>query len=439
MSQGQESSSTRQDEKNLLSALIGAYQQASVIKINTGDILGLVEALNSSDWGISTTANVQLHQLASELHSTIVHDKSFSGERKLGIYTDSGICPFYPDHVGIPLILRTFKGNSPEEAIKWLRKVLATDSATGKTIHALWGVQVNEPVSLTTDVQLVPIDNVPDSYNKQWITGHNYFQLNSPIGNSLNFTPPKSALVLPRQIDPFIFRPEQSPIFTNDEYSRHNDLLQEITLVLTVVGPRVVMTAAKWFTYDDPDFEEASIMSRARSWPALEILPIRPLDYPALEADDAKEVVQKYLLLHGTTRGRVRVALQRLNQALRRHGIGDQAVELATAFEALLGDNDKTEMTHKIKVRCVRLIGGSNDIREANAGVISEAYSIRSKLLHTGNVDHRKSKMIRGEKMEASMIIDHAIRICSDLIKVIIRQGAIPKWTDFDILEQTDI
>lgn len=94
-------------------------------------------------------------------------------------------------------------------------------------------------------------------------------------------------------------------------------------------------------------------------------------------------------------------------------------------------------MTHKIKVRSVRLVGGADEVRTKNAAVINKAYSIRSKLVHTGHVDSAGFETVCGQRMSVSDIIDHTVTMCVDLIKIIIRRGSIPNWSIFDINEQT--
>ncbi|MGH8604334.1 MAG: hypothetical protein ACREXR_16620 [Gammaproteobacteria bacterium] len=272
---------------------------------------------------------------------------------------------------------------------------------------------------------------------KQWITGHSYFRDRGPIMAMFNFEQPKSALMAARRIEPFTYDPDAEPDLTHDEFSQTHELSLDITLALTVVGPRVPISAAQWFTFDDPDLDQASILSGTRRGQLLEILPKQPGDYPILDPAEAQQIVQAYLALQGDTRRKVRVALKRLNQAQRLHSVGDRALELSTAFETLLGDDATTEMTHKIKVRSVRLVGGTDDVRTKNAAVINKAYSIRSKLVHTGHVDSAGFETVFDQQMNVSDIIDHAVTMCVDLIKIIIRRGSIPNWSIFDITEQT--
>lgn len=421
---------------SLLEELVAAYQQLSAMKITTGE-LSLLEALDSPNSEISVKVASQIHDWGKKLQMLLVKDDRFPSNSVRIVRGDGGGSGFYPNFVGVSLVRIALQTGSPEAAIAWLQKVLATTTATGKTIHALWGVPVDREIQLTPHVKIVPINELPDSFQKKRITGDSCFFNNSLVMPRLDYEQPQSALMVDRKIEPFIYDPAVEQNFNNDEYLQTNELLLDVTLALTVVGPRVPISAAQWFTFDDPDLEKAGISSGVRRSQMLEILPNQSSDYPVLDPVEASQIVQAYLALHIETRDKVRVALQRLNQAQRRHNIGDRAVELSIAFETLLGDNANTEMTHKIKVRSARLIGGTDDVRKKNAAIINKAYDIRSNLVHKGRVDAAKVENVCSQKMSAAEIIDHAITMCADLTKIIIRRGSIPDWACFDIAEQT--
>jgi hypothetical protein len=238
-----------------------------------------------------------------------------------------------------------------------------------------------------------------------------------------------------QRIEPFLCTPDDKPELPNAQLMATYELHSEIILALTLVGPRVPLQAAHWFTFDDPDLELA-ILGAARRHQHIEILPSGHGVYPPLDLTEARDVVGGYLALQGSTRNQVRVALKRLNQAQRRHNLGDRAVELSTAFETLMGDKATTEMTHKIRVRSVRLIGGEAAVRRKNASVVTETYKLRSLLVHTGQVNTAGTKAIQGQQMTPSEIIEHTTAMCVDLIKLIVHRGSIPDWSEFDIMEQ---
>lgn len=422
------------NEVDLLSALTAVYQQLRIIKLPTGD-MGLLEALNSQSIDPSSSAILQIRQASEGLKDILVKDSHFPGNSVRMIRADGGSSGFYPEFAVSHLVQKTLQTGSPETSIEWLQQILATTTATGKTIHALWGVPVDREIQLTPQVKIVPIEMLPESPQKKLISGGLYFPRSSLVMASLDYEQPKSALTVDRKIEPFVFDPNVGQNFNNDEFVQIHELLLDVTLVLTVVGPRVPISAAQWFTFDDPDLNQVSITSGARRSQSHEILP-NYCEYPSLDSVEASDIVQAYLALPAGTRNKVRVALKRLNQAQRRHNVGDRAVEISIALETLLGDNANTEMTHKIKVRSVRLLGGSNEFRQKNASIISKTYNIRSKLVHMGIADAASSETVCGQTMSASDIINHAITMCADLTKIIIRRGSIPDWKDFDITEQ---
>ena len=420
----------------LFDRLSNACSEASSTRVHIAfGELSLLDALASPYFEVSGAAMARLQELASPLTEAIVNDDSFPGERVLLMRVDGGSTGFYPNFVAPRLLRRALKTNSPQEAIDWLRKVLMVNSATGKTIRALWGVPIEKPVHLTPEVELVPTKQLPDSAQKRWLGQSVYFQMHSPISTAFAWTPPQSALVIGRSIEPLIFDAEVPPESPPDTYLQVYELLYDITRVLTLIGPRSPIMAAQWFNFDDPDIEEAALMSGSRSGQLLEVLPILVKPPILLDLAEAPKVVQAFLALSGTARNKIRVALDRLNQAQRRHGIGDRAMELCIAFEALVGDAATTEMTHKVKVRAVRLLGGASDERVKNSQTIKIAYDIRSKLVHTGHVEPGEQKIILGEKFAVSDILDKATTLCADLIKILIFRGSIPDWPHFDIAE----
>lgn len=421
------------DTSPLLEKLAFALAKARALRFSHRD-LSMLDALGSQYIEISAEASIQFHSLKDGLRDLIVRDARFFGENTMMINTNNGSFGFYPNFVSGSLIRRALLTDSPEEAINWLQRVLGTTSAAGTITNALWGAPVEQEIILFDGVKIVPIEALPDSPNKQWITDYSYMDSQLSLMSGLSFTPPQSALVVACKVEPFIVDPELESRLLHNDYLQTNELIKNITLVLTVVGPRTVISAAQWFTFDEPDLEQTRLFS-GRSTQMLEISPSRPNIEPTLNCAEAQEIVRAYLALQSSTQSKVCVALQRLNQSLCRHDVGDRAVELATALEALLGDNSTTEMTHKIKVRSVRLIGGSNEARIRNAAIINKTYSIRSALVHTGRVDASGTDTICGERLAVSYIVEQATHICAEVIKIIIRRGSVPDWSKFDIVE----
>lgn len=226
---------------------------------------------------------------------------------------ESGATGLYPHFVGQMLAKRVARSGDRAEGIAWLQKVLATKSAQGSSITALWGLPVKAAVELTPTVSLIPISDIPESPQKRWLADIPFASLDSGIPSAFHLEQPRSALISRVVIDPLIIPPDSTTGTASGEYTQRYELFQEIALALTAVGPRVCLPAAHWFTLDDPDIQEASIAGPGRSQSLIEMLPKIPKDYPALDPAEATAVVAGYLHLCRDAQNRVRLSLSRLN------------------------------------------------------------------------------------------------------------------------------
>lgn len=390
-----------------------------------------LDALRSEDRNVWWGAVTQLQEFTAGIKDAIVRDSRFLGEivrmMRSGLGGGSG---FYPNFVDQLLVRRAAQLGSADKAIQWLQKVLTTSDATGQLILTLWGVPVESEIQLTDDVKIVPVERLPESEQKQAVIDHAFGVGGRMPTSTLDFEAPKSALVIERRVAPLTYDSSATP--QHDDYISTHELLREIALVLTLVGPRVSLPGMLWFTFDDSDFNV---------WPSsmnslMEIVPAQFGNNANLDPEEAPEMVRAYLALPADTRQHVRVAIERISQAQRRRSVGDRAVELTTALEALVGDGANNEMTHKVKVRTARYVGGSRDERIINAAIINKTYAIRSKLVHTGRIDENATAAIAGSHFTVSQIVDRALSLCVQLTKKIIMRGEIPDWSLFDITEQ---
>ena len=409
--------------------LSAIYGQTRDLRIGAGQV-PFAEALTSKESSVQITAQIRLREMSKAIPELLQKDSRLPGSKVLMMRRPGGMSGFYPVFAADLIVRRTIENGKPTASIEWIQKLLSTSSAEGFSITALWGVPVTEQIQLTSDVTLVPIAALPESPQKRWITESGLDLSDGLIATILHFDNPTSALVIKKHIEPLFVEPDKSG--EEDDFIKTYELLSDIALALTAVGPRVSLQAAHWFNFEDPNLDDVGF-GNAKSRPLIEILPTKFTDFPPLDAIVAIEVVQQFLKTNGPTRNKLRVALERLNQAQRRRNPGDQAVELATAFETLVGDNATTEMTHKVKIRTTRLLGGVEDTRRRNAVLIGKTYDVRSSLVHTGHVDAAATETICGERKPVTHILEEATKLCAELIRIILQRGSIPEWPKFDV------
>lgn len=401
-------------------------QQASTYRFAP---MGLLDLLKIDPQNFHSQAPFVLHDMSSGLEELITSDPRFLGRTIKMVRTLNGAYGFYPSFLGPRLLQRTFDTGSASEAITWLEKVLSMQVADGKFITALWNVPVASEVQLTPDVRLVPFDSLPNSGQKTSIQ-NSQFQTGI-ISTPLVWQPPSSALVAPYQVAKFLCDQEEKPA-EDGEFSLLQESVADITLLLTLIGPRVAIQVAHWFNFDDPDLELA-LLGQSRGSQMMEILPKLTEQNPSvLDAEEAIEIIRRFNALTPSAKEKIKIATDRLRRALLRHQPADRAVEVSIALEILCGDAQTSEMTHKVKVRAVRLLGGNPSVRERNRTIVTKTYDVRSKLVHQGSHD-TKPISILGVSMEVDAVISEACHLCAELIKTVIRRGAFPDWLHFDI------
>jgi hypothetical protein len=393
--------------------------------------MSVVEALHCGDRRLARAAWSAVAEDLQPIEALLRSDPRFpKTDLYMGSLNGSGIVfPQQADQYIASRALRT----SPEEAVAWFLQILSTPSATGKYVCAIWGVDVASRIELDAEAAIVPLSDLPESSQKTILMAPPNFSSASAFIDMFTWRPPTSALVAIKVVDPLIFDINHGGAAGHSDYLRLHEKFSDIVLSLTAIGPRAPLAAMAWWNFDDPDIREADMQTDARFGAAIEIVPRPGPAYPPLNPTLTVEVANAFLRLTGEVQSRTRLALRRLGQALRRHDLGDKAIELAIALETLTADGDSNEVSHKVKIRATKILGGDGAARARNAKLIAETYNIRSKQMHTGAFDATKARTVAGVSLTPAEILDQAAKLCADLILATIHRGSIPAWATFDI------
>jgi len=423
----------------LLDALVTIIE---AVEQKHGHAEALLIAASISHPQLMFNALRELQELANPLMPLLTAHPDFPGTTQLMITTDTASFGFYPYMATHAMVQRVLRTRDPEGTIEWLKNILKTREAVSYAISILWNTPVESVIRLTDTVSVVPIEQLPESGHKRWLRDLPVNAMFSPFAPTL-FTQATAALITRIPPQPFL-----TPASTGGnldpvaerrfaESSLRNALFDDITLGLTLVGPRPAFRLTGWTTFDDPDLEEVS-RGGGRNILTEEVLPTTHAVYPALDEQLAPRIVQGFLALSGRTKDKIRIGLSRLNQALRRQQFGDRAVDLVTALEAVTSDGETNELAHKVTVRTVRLVGGSEDERRRNSTILKRTYDIRSKLLHTGTFPS-KSIRVGSKTLMPADIVNEATKLCAVTVIKLIERGSIPDWHHFDIAADTQV
>ncbi|WP_175753893.1 hypothetical protein [Burkholderia ambifaria] len=245
-----------EDKKNTdpLAARIGAATK-QVVETYYGPV-PMAAALHSGDIDIWANCAQTIFRLGEEIDALIAVDDRFPKNVRLQLRSFDGATQIYPWRTGEHLIRRTLDYSSPDEAIAWLLRVLAMQNATGRVIEALWGVPVAEETELAENLSILPVTALKDGPFKMLLLGHHQSVKDNVLMVPLGMDNPRSVLAvrldLSRIIAP-IDAADLAPAVSKDVSEAIEQQLQDITDLLTIVGPRVAVSAAITFEFDDED------------------------------------------------------------------------------------------------------------------------------------------------------------------------------------------
>lgn len=322
--------------------------------------------------------------------------------------SDNGSTGFGPRIVGEKLAKRIIDGGSIDGAIDWLERILATPHARGIGVLALWGVEVAAPCELAHGVTILPFEQLPNGRAKERMLRWDDRSFREP---------PSAALTTAAEIRP-LWTPSGQVRDPHDPFALKSKL-QDSCLALSIVGPCCPIPAAYWFEFDNREINDAALgtsysISRDNSY--WEVHPTR------LDVAKAKSTVEAFLDLGEPLRSKIRLALGRFNQALRRPPFGDRALDLAIAIESLLVDKG-SEINYKIALRAALLLGGNLEARLKTRDIVKALYGLRSDLVHNGLLPE-KARM-DGAKRHSVEVVDAASIVCAKVIEAVMLQGSV--------------
>lgn len=386
----------------------------------------------AAKWPPDVRGTLFIHNVAKPIEEALARDAPFDGGAGFLVQRDNGYSGFHAHEAAIAMARRVLRGETPEQALAWLERILATDQGTGIGVLSLWGIEVKSQVDLGRGVTLLPFSELPDSRTKEWLS-----QPRDPTAfpvflASMFASQPGAALVCRCTVQPFLHSTKlgEPPAQTNP--NRIQSLLDDARLALTLIGPSCPLNAGYWFQFDDPNLSEAAFYGGV-STSYQEVLPWGfGLTPPVLiEPAEAQAVATRFLDLPDPLRATLRLALSRLNQAVRRPPHGDRALDLSIALETLLVDGGG-ENTYKVGLRAALLVDAPLERRREVRATIGALYTLRSALVHDG-VLPAEVKVARGGKRPSPEVVKEATAICAMVLRAILDAGSVPDWYDYEL------
>ncbi len=160
--------------------------------------------------------------------------------------------------------------------------------------------------------------------------------------------------------------------------------MHDVLLCLGLIGPTAPFSFASWV--EPPEWAPVG----PSAWSVAEVQGRSDeKDWSEENSSLAAEVYGKFLVLEKREKDRFRLAMQRLNRAMRGRPLVDVAIDLGIALEVLYLPDNNNELMYRMQVRAARYMGSTFADRDQISGLIKDLYRFRSKAVHTGKLSEK--------------------------------------------------
>lgn len=328
-------------------------------------------------------------------------------------------------------LLYSTKTNGVDKTIHNLERYLDLDHTPALEVLALTGVEVELEVTLANGVYLVPFKSLQSSFVKNALApallkSETLVRAGLLPPWSLNrrrSSEPTAALLRDVRLSPKSQSPDEPPAFLH-----RTEVLFDACECLTLVSDCTPLPNAHWVEVLEW-VPCSSFVGSGWSDPIHDVINPAACKLSPEQGIEARAIHERFVGLQKSVRDKLRVPIQRLNQARRRQQLADKAIDLGIAFEALfLGDQSEREQLALVfRLRGAWYLGRDKDDRAKLVNTFRAVYSCRSMAVHTGKLGSDVEVSGRG-RVETTVFLGEADALCVQAISKVIGQGRFPDW-----------
>lgn len=304
-------------------------------------------------------------------------------------------------------------------------KFLACNAIPGQFIFAMNGISLNKSININKNTILAPYSEIPDSFQKAiympsstskdfWCQNIAYLEMmkgKENIHSKFNqegYLKPTIALIQ------FLELPKNQWLST-DDFNQIYEPLHDICRLLCFLGPSAASRQVAFWWQPEPWLHCWPNVGNGRSLANFDLINTKQID---LKIEDVPlsfiDLCNNFTLLNEKTKSKLRVPLDRINNAILRKNIIDQSIELGIAIESLLindGSSKTGELSYRIALRAAFLLGTNGDERKEIFELFKALYDYRSSSVHKGEIE---------KKIKAKEDLQKGILYTTDAIKKLI-------------------
>lgn len=264
-------------------------------------------------------------------------------------------------------------------AVDWYRKVWDTRVADIDVITEVHGLIVQEAITFSNGVRLIPYAQLGDSPQARILAAQS-----SPFTSTFNMLLPSAAVLSLKNV---LAETDGDHSLSHKYFLEKIEFIRRTITALTLADAHTPITGVSWIDFCDLDLNASGT---GYSWQGATYDGRQP-DYPVEITAEALAWVERFLALKGPIASKCSIALTRLNLARRRRTPGDKAIDGCIALEALLADGQPGDLTYKLKIRAARLLGKTYVQRQRISSIVGRFYSLRGKVVHGQSEGSSKS------------------------------------------------
>ena len=254
------------------------------------------------------------------------------------------------------------------------------------------GIQVEETVELENGVRIVPIENMPDSIDKE------KFLMRRMNNFGESYIPqPMTAVThiceIKKSFSQKESREREKRTIKNDPLMKSHELINKVIILLNAIDS--VSCISYWSTgYKNPETPMGMLGGSGGSTIIYDMLGHSSSKLNVSSANEINSILIAYDELPSANQARINRALFRLSQAKRRQQIEDKIIDLCMALEIiLLDDNTSSEqLSLTFRMRGSWLIGDNNEQRMLIYTELKNLYRYRSQVVHNGALPKKDFK-----------------------------------------------
>ncbi len=331
------------------------------------------------------------------------------------------------------LIMRSLEIGT-KGAVEELETYLSLPATPGYEILAISGIELEQPIKLSNGLTLIQFSDLPDSFIKElldppMLKPERAASMGIPPTYSMahKATVPKAALICKTEFSPKAYKPN-SRIAKFPAFPSRQQELFETCACLTLVGPCTPLPVAHWSEIEK-SVPCAELIGQSWSITTYDVLNVKNYLIKNADRTRAQKIHQIFSKLNPEIREKLRIPLERLNQAMRRQNLADKAIDLGVAFEALfLNDRSHIEqIAFTFRLRGAWFMGKDAQERQELLLFFGKLYDCRSKAVHSGKL-YDKIEIKGKSPIPAQEFLEQGVKLCADSIQKVLEKGCFPEW-----------